>query len=535
MSVLKVNKTQQLEGGPFTKSNNLCNVFLEPQSGIVDMTKSYVELETTFTNQAGELVSENVFLGYVDNTQAEEVNYTPACFIKHCKLQSDKKGLLEENRYVNVLNQTLENITTQSQDHTGSYLYGRADPVLLDKDSKKANLQVPLSDILGVGSLVDFPMEWMGTVQLQLEFENKNTLAYQKPQGAGVLDVEFADYTNNSGSDVQLYQLTSTTLFSSSFAVSTYFPPGTECSFTYQRSDATGLQTASRVVESANINNDNTITIVLSTALPTVPDGVELTEIVLENNGVDTISMNDVLATDDHTKLTQEAGAVEFNVGDSITVAYLSANTNSFMITKITAVDETGTTPVYTIADALPDGDITHIEVSEHNWASLNYEITKVNVVLYNLPGKVAPSAIEYLTNHLEMDNMLTTTDYRRQFDVEENADKVMMLTPVNSLVSTLDNASSFRVSVDNVDTTNRDVVLDYDNDNTLYYDRLIQNMDGVVSLNLVNDNLRLFLIPQQMPTDGMRHALNVRLYSNDAMQSKVVYLFKKIATEITK
>lgn len=540
MSVLKVNKTQQLEGGPFNKMNNLCNVFLEPQTGVVDMTKSYVELETVFTTVGGAEVTENVFLGYVDDTQTEEVNYTPACFIKHCKLQSDKKGLLEENRYVNVLNQTLEGITSKSQDHTGSYLYGRADPVLLDRDTKKANLQVPLKDILGVGSLNDFPMDWLGTVQLQLEFENKNTLAYQKPQGVALEDIGLEDIENDTGDDIIVNTLTTVPVFATPGSnVTSFFPPGVECTFSYTRSDVTGTITTSRVVQSASLNADKTMTLNLATPLLTLPDGVNLTDVLLVDNGVDNIVMNDIDDGDDHTVLVQGSTDVEFYEGDSVSITYAQTSggttTYNFLLTKIVSVDDSGTQPEYTIADALPDGDVTNIRVTEHNWEALDYEIIKVNVVLYSLPGKTAPSIMAYTTNHLEMDNMLATTDYRRQFDVEENTDKAMMLTPVNSLISTLDNASSFRVSIDNIDTTNRDVVLDYVNDNTLYYDRLIQNMDDVVSLNLVNDNLRLFLIPQQMPTDGMRHAFNVRLYSDEGMGSKVVYLFKKIATEITK
>jgi hypothetical protein len=542
MSVLKVNKTQQLEGGPFTTMNNLCNIYVEPQAGVVDMSKSYLELETVFTNQGGDEVTENVFLGYVDEDDIEEVNYTPACLIKHCKLQCEKKGLLEENRYINVLNQTLENITKESQDHVGSYLTGRSDPILLDRDTKKANLQVPLSDILGVGNVAEFPVEWMGKLQLQLEFENQNTLAYQKPQGFALEDIEMQNVTNTSGSVAPVNSLTTVPIFGTTGTnVTQFFPPGVECSFTFTRSDQGTPTTVSRVVESAVLNSDKTVTLTLASSLTNLPNGVNVTGITLNDNGVDNVAMNDVDSGDNHLVLVQGSTNVEFNVNDSIAISYSTTaggvTTYDILLTKVVEVDDSGTQPEYTIEDELPDGDVTDIRVVEHNWASLNWIIQKVNLVLYSLPGKKAEPTLAYITYHVEMDNMLATTDYRRQFDTEENTDKAMMLTPTNTLVSTIDSATSFRVSVDNIDTTNRDVFIDYINDNTLYYDRLIQNMDGVVSLNLINDNTRLFLIPQQMPTDGMRHVLNVRLYSDlpQGMQAKVVYLFKKVAMEVNK
>jgi hypothetical protein len=542
MSVLKVNKTQQLEGGPFTTMNNLCNIYVEPQAGVVDMSKSYLELETVFTNQGGDEVTENVFLGYVDEDDIEEVNYTPACLIKHCKLQCEKKGLLEENRYINVLNQTLENITKESQDHVGSYLTGRSDPILLDRDTKKANLQVPLSDILGVGNVAEFPVEWMGKLQLQLEFENQNTLAYQKPQGFALEDIDMQNVTNTSGGVTPVNSLTTVPLFGTTGTnVTQFFPPGVECSFTFTRSDQGAPTTVSRVVESAVLNSDKTVTLTLASSLTNLPNGVNATGITLNDNGVDNVAMNDVDDGDNHLVLVQGSTDIEFNVNDSIAISYSTTaggvTTYDILLTKVVEVDDSGTQPEYTIEDELPDGDVTDIRVVEHNWASLNWEIQKVNLVLYSLPGKKAEPTLAYITYHVEMDNMLATTDYRRQFDTEENTDKAMMLTPTNTLVSTNDSATSFRVSVDNIDTTNRDVPIDYFTDNTLYYDRLIQNMDGVVSLNLINDNTRLFLIPQQMPTDGMRHVLNVRLYSDlpQGMQAKVVYLFKKVAMEVNK
>jgi len=540
MSVLKVNKFQQLEGGPFTTVNNLCNVFVEPQAGVIDMTKSYVELETKFKNQAGQYVSEGVFLGYVDDEQEEEVNYTPSAFIKNCKLQCEKKGLLEENRYINRLNQTLEGITKTSQDHTGSYLYGRADPILLDENLQTANLQVPLADILGTGKLGQFPAEWLGKLQLQLEFENQKPLAYQQFDGVGLETVEFNNQNNTSGAVLLVNSLTTTAGYTFK-TVDSFFPVGANCNITYTRTDQGATTTKNVVVQSASLNGDSTVTILFTEIIESLPAGVNMNDIELNNNGLDAIPMADIGEEDDHDKITDNSGNDNFNVGDEVAISYsqtpATASVYNILITKITSKTPGMGSIVYGIADDLPDGNVNDILVVEHNWSALSYEIQRVNLVLYGLPMKKAEPKLIYSTYHLEMDNMLATTDYRRQFDIEENAVRTMMLTPVNSLVSTNDDATSFRVSIDNVDTTNRDVTINYPDDNTLYYDRILQNMSGVVNLNLVNDNLDLFVIPQTMPADGMRHSLNVRLYSDtdDGMVAKVVYMFKEIAQEVDK
>jgi hypothetical protein len=539
MSVLKVNKFQQLEGGPFTAVNNLCNVFIEPQAGVIDLTKSYVELETKFKNQGGEYVTEGVFLGYVDPEQDEEVNYTPACLIKHCKLQSDKKGLLEENRFINRLNQTLEGMTKYSQDHVSSYVYGRADPILLSEDLQTANLQVPISDILGVGTLSQFPAEWLGKLQLQIEFENQNQLAYQQFDGVGLQTIDFKDMNNTSGSSLSVKTLTTSTTDTFS-TVDNWFPAGAVCSITYNRTDETDETTVNRVVESASLNSDGTITVSFTEILEVLPNGVNMTDIVLNDNGIDCVPIADLGEEDEHDTLTDNTGNNNFNVGDNIVISFSQvAGTQtvySILATKILTKVQNEGAWIYTIEDELPEGNVSDILVVEHDWSALSFEIQKVNVVLYGLPMKAAANAMTYETYHLEMDNMLETMDYRHQFNIEENVVRALMLTPVNSLISVPDNASSFRVSVDNVDTTNRDVVLDYADDNSLYYDRLVQNMKTISNFALVNDNADLFVIPQQMPQDGMRHALNVRLYSdNVAMTAKVVYVFKSLAVEFTK
>ena len=538
MSVLKVNKFQQLEGGPFTAVNNLCNVFIEPQAGVIDLTKSYVELETKFKNQGGEYVTEGVFLGYVDPEQDEEVNYTPACLIKHCKLQSDKKGLLEENRFINRLNQTLEGMTKYSQDHVSSYVYGRADPILMSEDLQTANLQVPISDILGVGALSQFPAEWLGKLQLQLEFENQNQLAYQQFDGVGLQTIDFKNVNNTTGAPLTVKALTTTNNDSFS-TVDSWFPAGAVCSITYNRSDETDETTVNRVVESASLNSDGTITVSFTEILEVLPAEVNMTDIVLNDNGIDCVPMADLGEEDEHTTLTDNTGNNNFNVGDNIVISYSQVvgtlTVYSILATKILTKVQNEGAWLYTIEDELPEGNVSDILVVEHDWSALSFEIQKVNVVLYGLPMKKPADAMTYETYHLEMDNMLETTDYRHQFNIEEDVVRALMLTPVNSLISVPDNASSFRVSVDNVDTTNRDVVLDYADDNSLYYDRLVQNMKTISNFALVNDNADLFVIPQQMPQDGMRHALNVRLYSDNAMSAKVVYVFKSLAVEFTK
>jgi hypothetical protein len=532
---LKINKYQQLEGGPFTKSNNLCNVFVEPQMGTVDMTKSYVELETKFKLN-GNYVQEGVLLGSAAVGGVEEVNYTPAALVKNCKLASEKIALIEEHRFINVLNQTLETVEKTEEDHNGNFVYGRADPLLLDSNAV-ANLQIPLSDILGCGKLSDFPIEKTGKLQLQLEFENKLDVAFQQEIGVPLRTCPCAQVVNGSGVALPVTSLTTVSYFvnGGSDLTDYFFPVGTTCTVTFVRTDqAPTVTTVQRVVASASLNADNTVTVQFTSPLTTLPIGVNMFNVVITTNGIDGISCNNLAAGDDRDVVEQTSGTGGFNVGDEVDIGYGISNGVGFdfeiLATRIVAVnggDE------YTIADPLPAGEIENICIREHNWQVVDYEIQKVNLVLFSMPNAKVSGSTMYTTYHLEMTNMLETVDFRQQYDVEENCLRAILLSPVETLVSTHDGATAWRVSIDNVDTTNRDVQLNYVSDNTLYYDRLIQNMENVQSLLLRNSNLEVFLIPQKMPTDGRRHVLNVRLYSNDNMSAKVIYVFKQIVMEL--
>lgn len=535
MSLVKINKYQQLEGGPFTKSNNLCNVFVEPQTGVVDMTKSYVELETKFKLN-GNYVQEGVLLGSADPDGIEEVNYTPAALIKNCKLASEKVPLIEEHRFINVLNQTLETIEKKEEDHTGNFIYGRADPLLLDSNGQ-GNLQVPLSDILGCGKLSQFPIEKTGKLQLQLEFENKLDVAYQQETGVPLRECPCGEVLNGTGSalPVTTIRTMSTFVNGESDLTDYFFPIGTTCTITYVRTDqAPTVTTVQRVVSAASLEADDTVSVQFSTAVATLPAGVNMVNVVITTNGIDGLNCNALEAGDDRDVVTQTSGTPGLHVGDEVDVAYGIVDGAGFkfeiLTTSIVAISGG---VEYTLADDLPAGDIENISIREHNWEVVDYEIQKVNLVLFCLPNAKVSGPTMYTTYHLEMTNMLETVDFRQQYDVEENCLRAILLSPVETLVSTHDGAIAWRISIDNVDTTNRDVLLNYVGDNTLYYDRLIQNMEKLQSLLLRNSNLDVFVIPQQMPTDGRRHVLNVRLYSNDNMSAKVVYVFKQIVMEL--
>jgi len=133
----------------------------------------------------------------------------------------------------------------------------------------------------------------------------------------------------------------------------------------------------------------------------------------------------------------------------------------------------------------------------------------------------------------LEMQNQQDgLLDWRQQYDLESGAIAVYLMTPMDSLVSVRDTVSSFRVSMNNIDTTNRDVEIDSAN-NSLYYDRLYNTYStDLVNLNLVNFSADVFILPEKVPLNGMRNLMNVRLYSTEPMTAKIVYLYKKLMAE---
>ena len=156
----------------------------------------------------------------------------------------------------------------------------------------------------------------------------------------------------------------------------------------------------------------------------------------------------------------------------------------------------------------------------------LQYEITDIDLVL-NKPFKnMADSgAFAYTTYHLENINQDAQTDYRKQIDTEGNAIALYLMTPANDSLISTNAPTAYRVAVDYIDTTNRNIVPN----EALYNDRVLQHIPGIRNLPQNNE----FVIAEPLPADGKTHTVQLRANYANAPNNVVLYAFKEIAVSV--
>ena len=533
----KIFKYMQHEGGTFNKSNNLLNIQVPALDGSTDLSTGYLELEgVTFKTQAGVNVTENVALGYVDGAQT--VEYDTSAFIKNLKITSDNLPLIEEVRFINRRTQTQRALTKSVSVLENQFFTGRGGRCVLDANGK-CNLQVPLSEICGVGAISSLDMSATGAVNLQIELENQNTVATEYALALEVVEYECNDIENDSGGALEYNYVVLTNTFNSALEASLMFPAGSALTISYTHS-VDGARTADVTVESLAVDNATKVCTLTFTEnwLP-LEDGENVTDMTVDND-VASAECADVGAPDARNLVVVQGESADFfQPGSLQLVSFLTAANRVFVKLGVikTAVQAGANVNVTFTSNLLEAGALTLVQIRAPAFQRLDYDIEQVNIVLRNNPsynGKFPP--VEFSTYHLEMINMPPNyTDFRQQFDIEPGVYRLEWMTPVDNLVSTLDNVSSYRVSVDEIDTTNRDVELSETN-NSVFYDRLIQAYSSdLINLNLVNVSQDVFVIPELIDMSPMRRMVNLRLYSDAAMSQKVVYLYKSIMVQLTK
>ena len=135
-----------------------------------------------------------------------------------------------------------------------------------------------------------------------------------------------------------------------------------------------------------------------------------------------------------------------------------------------------------------------------------------------------------YSTWKLESASTNGKTDYRKQFDIDSNCVESHILhIGTGQIVGTQHGIESYRMSVNNVDTTNRDVEFD----GPLYRD-LIQQYIPTKKLNSeidLEDVARCYIAPQEYPTENVSNVLNY--VTNGEMGINTIHCFKKVVNEL--
>jgi hypothetical protein len=521
------------EGVVLTKAGTYLTHIEIDANGMSDFSRSYLDLKVAWKNDAGAYLPEgtNVILG----DAAHDVSYDGQAIIRNCRLTCDQFGILEEQIKVNVYHQTLRKLTQSRQLQESQRVFGNER--LICDENAVTNILVPLSSILGCGTQV-YPNSKMGNSTIRLELEFQKDIAYWLSDDLRNFEVPCSD--DDTAGD--LTAITTTTLFEDQTQVDWWFSAGTlyRITGTYNGVDVE----VDRILQSAvwaEATDLVTLTFtapILTIVAPNVFTNVRCAAIAplaiaCENTTADAQGNVTVLAcaTADTTELTTgllyTVGYIQQDDG----YAYHSSSTLTDII--VNPDDDTQSflhfsPPIMTDVPAATEvNDVFIVQFQQESPAV--WEVQEINLVLHKLLQPPKMDKFQYETLSVEMTNQPVAQSYRKQFYLESDAYKFVYMTPLNTLISEQNEAASYRLTLNNIDLTNRDIPIDPLTNGSLYNDRLVMNIDGLASVQPTNGQLTTVVYPDRCPYGQANNMVEVKIDSNgvDEMGISLGHLFK--------
>ena len=212
-------KYQSQEGFSYAPGANKHINFDFSETGVIDMSKSYVILNTTavvtpdptiVTGVGGQYVM-NPALGVLGSNG--QLPYKPSCLVRNSRLNSRNTQFYLENRELNLREANLQLYTKNVADHQKDALTGAGYSVLdsetgvikqsvfMNKvcegdelsEALSPDLIVPLADLLGdVGDMELFPAGLIGDMHLELEIEDRFDLVDVRNNLAANVEIDYA-------------------------------------------------------------------------------------------------------------------------------------------------------------------------------------------------------------------------------------------------------------------------------------------------------------------------------------------------------
>jgi hypothetical protein len=498
----KYQRLTQIEASPLTSSGaKIITHQFDGSAGGVNWGKSYMELETQFVDPAGNPYVQPVALMDL----ASEIKYSPSAMLQNVRLSHSAVGVLEENRNVNVHNQT-EQYVTKSRGELQTKLQEGYGVVQVDSTGL-GHLIVPCSDILGMGAMVStmdgdqqipyvFPLDKRGgDCTLRCELEDQVPLfCTQAPiigtTSPGPVALTFANIAGPAN-DTAISRLTLVAnTFADAPAQALYLQAGRSAIVNF----TLGGNTFSIPVVIRSVSALNGI-ITFDRVWVNQPAGGGITTISLslENAGAITGPLigDDANATLASQNITIPNSTVaQFIVGatyTSIVNAVLPAGVTTLFTASavlqskaVNAVTATSVDLVFTttIVPAIPitNADNNSAVFLYLNKTALTARVNQVNLNLYRQPS---PNDKPFIYTTLSLEKAVVPsglTQYQNQFQLESALSGFkLLLTQQNKLVATFaePDLSSYRVAINNKDVSNRDLVVDPAQNCQAYLDRL--------------------------------------------------------------
>ena len=530
-------KYQNSEGGPFTPSNNRCHVDVNLTDTTINMSKSHFLLEVDLTNENNINYTGELKLG--DNTSNEKSRYTTACLIRTATLETEKKGIMEENKYINVLSQTMATHKNSGEDWEGGAYFGKGSCWV---QNNRTVLKVPMEDIYGMGNMSQYPAPQLGNTTFKLEFENvKNSYdLFYEPITMDEHDVEPIICEDMAVGQV----LETEDTFENVGTVNNLFRVGDTLNIGYTPAGGGAVELISRPIVGRVLNAPaapaTTGTVTFTLGGDPLPVGTDV-ECGIDGNSVafEDIPVNANAYVLGDVGVTMERATYNNEILKNKPYNIKVKVANNYQVEPITVTSvtiEKGATPAdpelirvkFTGTINIP----ANVVVSQISMttASLglidSWSITKVYAVIARNNQATGPAPTMYKTYTVEMTNNDATTDYRKQFHLENNTMASYIFPVTKSLLGVKNGIEAYRQTLNNEDITNRDVIYAQ----SLYDDVLMRNMPELKSLNHYNGTFNVFNAPL-LYNDESDKVLNFHATGN--MDAGLVYCFKTVMKPI--
>tara|TARA_R110002096_G_scaffold76777_7_gene181249 strand:+ start:3295 stop:4782 length:1488 start_codon:yes stop_codon:yes gene_type:complete len=413
-------KINALQAGGFNQKQNLID-FVIPSGMTVDMAKSYVNLQCHCeTDQSHEGVFD---FKLVYNHKGEHALTAPnTAIVRNCNLKSANKGMLEDVRRSDVLRTNLHYLSKTTEDDNGS-LYkeilqnktrtNHAQSIWRDLKGEgvvpsralEAPIQIPMSDLFNLGNAT-LSTDYLGDTRVHLEICPERFIPKQLYDGE--LSTDFAN------------------------------------PYCREMQDISGQNSANFDVRSKAIYQD----LADSPFWIGMPIGINY-KLDVSGQAQEDVSFNTIISEIEYERFA--SGDPYGKLGDL----------------KITLGNAFPKPTVFSPDDVFSDIKIHGRSASD--FGGLKFSINYAELMLQET-DPVKMDGMVYSTWTLQETNGYGATNWAEQFIVEPNAYNIMALAlNDNDLLTQKEEVKEFRIRVNNVDATDRNVVVP----SPLYLDRI--------------------------------------------------------------
>lgn len=259
-------------------------------------------------------------------------------------------------------------------------------------------------------------------------------------------------------------------------------------------------------VQSFDLTNDTMRLEVELRAYALVPYGYTMypahsdNDPILASDMPATSTTRNVLVIDEYNELYESPFWVNGLIRVDYTVGGNSFNENH-LIVNISFDESTKMLSLFLDSDLSQAGDITDIEITHISATNVNLNVDYAELTVQSVEMGEPMSGI-YTTFSCEEYNAGGLGNFQKIFMVENNAVGALVMFP-KPVLSNLPRLRNYRLILNNVDLTNRDVLVNYDSE---------QLLDSPLHMAMLNDAL-------------MNVGINMKRYLQLSFNSNLVYL----------